>query len=804
MMNRHQRWLLLAILLLALGLRVFRLDGQSLWYDEGTSVALAGRSLSTITRSAAADIHPPFYYYLLHGWTALAGFSPTAVRSLSALIGTALVALTWVLGLQLFGPTVGLTAAFLAAVSPFQVYYSQETRMYILVAMLGALSMVLAFALVKREIGTRDWRLASESPISNLQSLILWAVYIVVSALVLYTHYFGFTVLLAENLTIGLCVLLEWRRRRGFAVRWAVAQVVVVLLYMPWLMLTWRQVQAWPAVSQPFSLAFLLRDTLRVFSLGLSVEPHLTLVIWIFGLFLLLGLTIGWIRNTQYGIRNSEGLCWLFAALYLLVPLATMYLLSLRRPLYNPKFLLLATPPFHLLIALGIYRASRIMHHVSRFTLYAIPVALLITLSIPTARSLHNYYFDPRYARDDYRGIARVVEATARPNDAVLLNAPSQIEVFDYYYDGALPQYPLPRERPPDAGKVRAELEQIVSQHNRIYGIFWATDESDPEGIVENWLNDHAYKAMDAWYGNVRLVLYDVPPAADRGTTEDIGAQLGGKIMLQNLTLLTRTVEAGDVLPLTLRWKASAPIETRYKVFVQLLSPTNQLIAQRDSEPGGGARLTITWQPDETIIDRYGLWVPPGTPPADYRLIAGMYHLETGQRLPVTRNRRPSGDFIDLGIIRVVAPRVPPPVEALNLSQRVQQDYGPVRLLGYSLDKRGAEGQPDVPLFPGDTLRITLFWQAQAAPGFDLELALTLLKGSQVQTQIKATPTDGLYPASRWSAGEVIRDAHDFPLSANLPPGHYRFRMTVSRAGGDTLSPALTIPITLQAGRGQG
>ncbi|MFQ5343893.1 MAG: glycosyltransferase family 39 protein, partial [Anaerolineae bacterium] len=149
-MTRRQRWLLWAILLLALGLRVFQLDGQSLWYDEGTSVALAGRGLGNITRSAAADIHPPFYYYLLHGWTALVGFSPTAVRSLSALIGTILVALTWVLGRQLFGPTVGLTAAFLAAVSPFQVYYSQETRMYILAAMLGALSMVLAVELARR------------------------------------------------------------------------------------------------------------------------------------------------------------------------------------------------------------------------------------------------------------------------------------------------------------------------------------------------------------------------------------------------------------------------------------------------------------------------------------------------------------------------------------------------------------------------------------------------------------------------------------------------------------------------------
>ncbi|MFQ5343901.1 MAG: hypothetical protein ACE5F6_20345, partial [Anaerolineae bacterium] len=684
----------------------------------------------------------------------------------------------------------------------------------------------------------------TQYPIPNIQSPILWTAYILVSALVLYTHYFGFTVLLAGTGGGGVGGRAAppppqsggvvrappgwggqggWRRL-GFAIRWAAAQIAVALLYLPWLALTWRQVQAWPAVSRPFSLAFLLRDTLRIFSLGLSVEPRTTPAIWAFALLFLVGLIGVAIRNSQLTIHNSQGLPCLTTTLYLLTPIAAMYLLSLRRPLYNPKFLLLATPPFHLLLALGIHHVSRAVLipvesltkslskkftlHVSRNTQYAIrsmpyailpTIALLTLLLVPTVRSLENYYFNPDYARDDYRGIARVIEATGRPSDAVLLNAPSQIEIFDYYYNGSLSQYPLPRERPPDAGGVRAELQQIVSQHGRIYGIFWATDESDPEGIVESWLDEHTYKAMDAWYGNVRLVLYAVPPAAEQGTAYDIGAQLGDKITLRDAKLVTRSVESGDVLPLTLRWQASAPLEARYKVFVQLLSPTNQLIAQRDAEPGGGARLTTTWEPGDTIVDRYGLWVRPGTPPADYRLITGMYHLKTGQRLPVTRDGQPAGDFIDLGTIRVVAPQVPPPIEALNLSQRVGQDYGAVRLLGYTLDKRGAENQPGVPIHPGDTLRVVMFWQARTSPGFDLELNLTLLKDKQAQSRIKVTPTDGIYPASSWSAGEVVRDAHDFPLPANLAPGRYQLRLVVSRAGGPSLGEPLLIPVAVEA-----
>ncbi|MBM3134684.1 MAG: hypothetical protein FJZ89_05220, partial [Chloroflexi bacterium] len=57
---------LLAITLLALGLRLGRLTFQPLWWDEGTSVYFASQPLPDLTAATAADIHPPFYYLLLH------------------------------------------------------------------------------------------------------------------------------------------------------------------------------------------------------------------------------------------------------------------------------------------------------------------------------------------------------------------------------------------------------------------------------------------------------------------------------------------------------------------------------------------------------------------------------------------------------------------------------------------------------------------------------------------------------------------------------------------------------------------
>ena len=114
MHNRLNHILLLIILLLALALRGYRLDGQSLWADEGNSAALAGRSLVQIAHDSAHDIHPPLYYWLLHGWTRIFGSSEIGLRSLSAALGVLLVWLIYLIGRRLHGQATGLLAGFLA------------------------------------------------------------------------------------------------------------------------------------------------------------------------------------------------------------------------------------------------------------------------------------------------------------------------------------------------------------------------------------------------------------------------------------------------------------------------------------------------------------------------------------------------------------------------------------------------------------------------------------------------------------------------------------------------------------------
>lgn len=126
-----------AVLLLAVGLRLYHADAQSLWYDEGTSAALARRSLAEIARGAAGDIHPPLYYWLLAAWAGAFGDGVVALRAFSALAGTLVVGGVIAVGWRLWGPAVALLAGLSAAISPYLVWYSQEVRMYMLAAAWG-------------------------------------------------------------------------------------------------------------------------------------------------------------------------------------------------------------------------------------------------------------------------------------------------------------------------------------------------------------------------------------------------------------------------------------------------------------------------------------------------------------------------------------------------------------------------------------------------------------------------------------------------------------------------------------------
>jgi hypothetical protein len=474
------------------------------------------------------------------------------------------------------------------------------------------------------------------------------------------------------------------------------------------------------------------------------------------------------------------------------LPKATLILLYLGLPvaltvaLFKPaylKFLLVASPALCLLLALGLLggRAGRDIPWVKRSGagLVAVPGVVLVVAA--AWGPLSTYYTDPTVARDDYRGMARYLEAVAGPEDAIILNAPGQQEVFGYYYHGNTPLFPLPRSRPLDPEATVTELEEILERSGRIFALYWATDESDPGDVIEGWLDEHAFKATDAWVGNVRLVSYAAPlPAGDLEATD---VHLGNHVVLTGYRLFYPSPEGemtsdssapastvpGEIVQVQLRWTTDAPLDASYVVFLQALNKVSHLVGQRDAQPDIS---TLDWEPGQAVLDHHGLLIEPGTPPGEYRIIAGLYETATGQRLPTS-----GGDFVELGALRIKRPATPPPMESLAFQHPADVDFGSLRLLGYDRYKLGHSYDPDTPLRPGDPLHVVIYWQAQSRPRADWLLAMELTPIDNPATPVarEVFPVAGVdYPTTHWEPGEVVRAQFDIFLPGDAPPGEYR------------------------------
>lgn len=635
--------LLAALLLLAAALRFYRLDAQSFWNDEGNSARLAERSLASITIGTASDIHPPLYYYALHFWRALLGQSEFALRALSVLCGLALVGLIYIIARRLFDEPAALVAALIAAVNPFQIYYSQEARMYAMLAMWAAASTYGVLCLMLSP--------GSRLPRSTFH-VAGSALYILSAAAGLYTQYTFVFMLLVHNLLalISLAIWREHRLRRALA--WAALQAAVVVLYLPWLPVALARAGGWGVEPESYTLGAALLDVARLFAYGVTLPtPQAGVGLVAAGAFVLAGLW--WGRKTLKVEMASLIVWWL-------VPVGLMFGLGLYRGAYV-KFLLMSSAPACVLMGHGAVSAWRAAGHYVPFpeltgrgspaqSMQALVGMLAVLAAFPLTQSLSNLYFDPAYARDDYRGLAQFVRSLEQPGDAVLLIAPNQWEVFTYYYAQADRVYPLARQRPPDPAAVDAELREIAGRHARLFVLYWGDSEADPHRVYEAWLAAHTFKAGEQWWGKVRLALYAVSPSPADAPLQPLEARFGEHVVLRGYTLLTPQVSADGMLQLALFWRTEAPVAERYKVFVHLVNSAGQIAAQVDREPGADLAPTTTWSPGQTIVDRYAVLVPAGTPPGGYTLVVGLYGFD-GQRLPITQAGQ--GDALRLAEVEI-------------------------------------------------------------------------------------------------------------------------------------------------------
>lgn len=321
------------ILALAMALRFYHLTSAAIWGDEGSSLLLSEYALADLWFHAAHDVHPPLYFLLLRGWIEVFGDSIGSIRSLSAIPGVAVVGLGIWLTRQLSTRRAAVLAGILLVLMPTAVRYSQEVRMY---SLLGVWLLGATLALVY-------W-------VRQPERARYLAVYVLLMSAGFYTHYFT-----------ALCVLVHWAylgsqapgQRLITRPAWWVANVAIVLLYLPWLPNLLDLVQhveqlkvggdiGWEEPVNLLSLPsmvwqFLLQDD------GLGLWPPL---------FWLLPLLLAVVVVSTAWRNNAARL----PALFCLLPLLLVYGVSFISPVFIERYLTVYALGLPIVLALAIDR----------------------------------------------------------------------------------------------------------------------------------------------------------------------------------------------------------------------------------------------------------------------------------------------------------------------------------------------------------------------------------------------------------------------------------------------------------------
>ena len=286
---------------------------------------------------------------------------------------------------------------------------------------------------------------------------------------------------------------------------------------------------------------------------------------------------------------------------------------------------------------------------------------------------------------------------------------------------------------------------------------------------LSNWLPERFIRAGAWTLSAVMLALallaprwialaYAAPPPLTAAPQKSLHVRVGDRITLVGYSLDKTRAQPGDALNLTLFWRADAPLDKDYSVFVHLVDDLDVIQAQHDTYPGAGALPTSDWTPGQLIADAHRIDIPATAPaPGVYRIQAGMYDFATGRRLPTDE----AGDVVTLGEIQLQPLEedgVPNPIH-VNFDDRME-------LVGFRFDTRR--------LRPGDTLTIDLWWRALRPMTQDYVVFTHLVyPPDAVWAGKDSAPQDGASPTSAWQPGRIVTDQHRLTLPPEAPPGVY-------------------------------
>jgi hypothetical protein len=222
----------------------------------------------------------------------------------------------------------------------------------------------------------------------------------------------------------------------------------------------------------------------------------------------------------------------------------------------------------------------------------------------------------------------KLLQAVSAPDDFVM--GDSQLLIFM-----------ANRRTPPPLGDVA--LVAIKAGRQTSERMLRLTEQYQAPAVVQwslrlPWLPDYLawvesnYLARRVW-DNDHIIYFGLRIPLGQAIPNEQVVRLGEAVTLRGYEVEPGPAQPGQDLNLKVYWQTDAPLADDYTVFTQLLNAEGALAASWDSQPLGGYLPTSQWPAGEIVTDIVRLPLPADLPPGNYSLIAGMYRLDTLERL---------------------------------------------------------------------------------------------------------------------------------------------------------------------------
>ncbi len=361
LISNHQKIFIFSIFIIGIVLRFITIGTREIAYDDAFSFFLSRGSLSNIIRGTAADTMPPLYYFLLHFWMKISA-DLWFLRLLNIFINLLTALLIYALTKELFNSTSALVAIFLFLISPYQIYHSQELRMYAIL-LLGQVGFYYSFLKIIRSSGKR---------------MSLWYFAAVGFGLIaMYSHNLGIIGLVPINIILLFC------RNKKIVKSLFIVQFLILIFSIPWFYYLPQQLDKIQQAfwTQPPGMIDVFQSMLSLFAF-LPMPPifmGIALIIVIQSI-VMLGV---------YTFKSKVKKNYIVASLIFLPPIILFVLSYLIKPVFVPRIFIISSVWFFITFAAFIAKDLN-------NSLGKINFLLFVSLSIFSLPYFYNFQAFPR------------------------------------------------------------------------------------------------------------------------------------------------------------------------------------------------------------------------------------------------------------------------------------------------------------------------------------------------------------------------------------------------------------------------